>query len=99
MFHFHEGIFEGLPWHFHSVVFLVPVLPYGKSRLHCYERVMLCAVQDGCLIPMLPGVSVPFPLHLEMKVKATSLWSVSSCMPQKTCTSSRLVLRHLLMIT
>ena len=33
----------------------------------CYERVTLCAVQDGCLLPRLPSVPVPFAFDLEAK--------------------------------
>ena len=70
-----------------------------QDLLHgCYEKVTLCAVHDGCLLPRLPGVLVPFAFNLEMKVETTSSWSVSSCVPHNNCMSSKLILRHLLMI-
>ena len=34
----------------------------------CYERVMLCAIQAGCLLSRLPGVLVP--LEFDLKVKS-----------------------------
>ena len=71
-----QGVHVPLPrWHLWGITMMLPkyrlpgsYLAYGKSLLHdCYERVMLCAVQDGCLLPRLPGIPVPSALDLEVK--------------------------------
>ena len=43
-------------------------LALWQEPLHgCYKGMTLCAVQDGCLLPRLPGVPVPFAFDLEAK--------------------------------